>query len=603
MRVTKFRVENFRSIADSSWIPLSEDGISTIVGMNESGKSSVLEALACTLGAQTITARDIRFGCPDPEIHLEYLLTKIELSEICEKFPQPQNKLINEFFNNKHLSYRARFFWEKKENEFIGFVDRNLSELYEKLNQLPEAAKTDSSQVVESSPSEQLNDPAHTPALPVENTPNFEAELDIAINTIEPVFVLFSDDSGVLPDSIDVSDYKLKGIGAIGARNFLIVADIDLKKLVDGSDIERVNLLRRATKKITRDFGEFWSQNIGEAKKLELECEIQSKRTSSGDQAGAPYLTFWITDGVNRLHPSQRSKGLRWFLSFYLQLRASEVTKKKRLFLLDEPGANLHETAQTDVLRLINKISPSLDGLIYTTHSPHLVEPNQLHRILTVERATDSDESPSIIRSILKEASSCSGETLSPIYTRMGVDFWRQTVIQRKNNVLLEEPSGFFYLRAFWLLTKKSTSVSFIPCTGVNNIPQLAYMFSGWGLGFCVAVDDEPSGRGVYKELKDALFGGDDDAAKKRLYKFKDCAGIEDIFSISDFQKIVIHQIPENYPSTNSLYLKKNGGSKPLLACRFFLAVEKNEIQLSSFEQGTQEKILETVQAIENMLN
>lgn len=599
MRITKFRVQNFRSIADSGWIALSEDGINTIVGMNESGKSSLLEALASTLGSLVITSRDIRFGCPYPEVFLEYLLSADEINEIAKEFSQHDSTLIRNFFVTKKNIYSARFTWEKQGNEFVGFLNRELEELVEKLNKSKTIAKVDVITTTESPP-EQTVVAAITPS---DVALDLSELLDKSLESIEPVFVLFNDDSGVLPDTIDVPEYKLLGNGRVGARNFLTVANIDLKKLVDGTDSERVNLLRRATKKITKDFGDFWSQNIGEAKKLELECEIHSKRSSSGDQAGAPYLSFWITDGVNRLHPSQRSKGLRWFLSFYLQLRASEVTKKKRLFLLDEPGANLHETAQSDVLALINKISPSLAGLIYTTHSPHLVEPNQLHRILTVERATDSDESPSIIRNILRDASSCSGETLSPIYTRMGVDFWRQTVIQRNNNIILEEPSGFFYFRAFWLLTKSPEIVSFIPCTGVNNIPQLAYMFSGWGLGFCVAVDDEPSGRGVYKELKLKLFGDDEDTTKKRLYKINDCAGVEDIFSVADFQKIVLKSQPDNYPVKNSDYLKKNGGSKPLLACKFYLAVEKGEIQMNSFEQSTQDKITEVTNAIKLMLN
>lgn len=570
--------------------------------MNESGKSSLLEALACTLGSQNITDRDVRFGCADPEISLQFSMSTDEAIELCSEFQETQSVLIKKYLENQNRIYIARFYWLKTANGFEGYVDRSLEALWQLLNNSKKAGNPDDSSTV-ADDTAVTTEPEHSGETSVDlNDTNYETMLEDAFSRVEPAFVLFNDESGMLPDAIDVSDYKLKGDGIIGARNFLTVADIDLKKLVNGSDIERVNLLKRATKKITKDFGAFWSQNIGEAKKLELECEIQSKRTSSGDQAGAPYLTFWITDGVNRLHPSQRSKGLRWFLSFYLQLRASEVKKKRRLFLLDEPGANLHETAQSDVLRLINKISPSLDGLIYTTHSPHLVEPNQLHRILTVERATDSDESPSIIKSVLRNASSCSGETLSPIYTRMGVDFWRQTVIQRSNNVLLEEPSGFFYLRAFWLLAKKTSHVSFIPCTGVNNIPQLAYMFSGWGLGFCVAVDDESSGRGVYNELKVKLFGGDDELAGKRLYKFKDCAGIEDVFSTIDFQKFVIFETPNNYPSSNSAYLKKNGGSKPMLACRFFLSVEKNEIQINLFDQSTQDKIFEITNAIENML-
>lgn len=39
-----------------------------------------------------------------------------------------------------------------------------------------------------------------------------------------------------------------------------------------------------------------------------------------------------------------------------------------------------------------------------------------------------------------------------------------------------------------------------------------------------------------------------------------------------------------------------------MLACRFFLSVEKNEIQINLFDQSTQDKIFEITNAIENML-
>jgi ABC-type uncharacterized transport system ATPase subunit len=41
---------------------------------------------------------------------------------------------------------------------------------------------------------------------------------------------------------------------------------------------------------------------------------------------------------------------------FFLQLKASALLGKNNVFLLDEPGANLHEKAQSDVLSLIEKI-------------------------------------------------------------------------------------------------------------------------------------------------------------------------------------------------------------------------------------------------------
>ncbi len=605
MLLTKFRVQNFRSIEDSGWIPLSADGVTAIVGMNESGKTSLLEALACTLSDENIESTDLRFGCPKSEIHLEFELSSSDIGTLTTKFPPAQKQVVIDYFASRDHKLGLHFHWEVEDGAFKGYMDRKLEELHAKLEEskdnltrIGEVA----AQVVDAINTTEGRSSGNTESLK-NIVRNFVEEFDAALDNFEPTVVLFSDNTGLLPDSVDItSEWKLKGSGAIGARNFLTVAGIDLKKLVEGSDIDRVNLLKRATKQITQDFASFWSQNIGSGQGLQLECEIQSKRETSGPEAGKPYLSFWITDGVNRLHPSQRSKGLRWFLSFYLQLRASEKQRGNRIFLLDEPGANLHETAQGDVLKLINQISQNMVGLMYTTHSPHLIEPKKFHRIITVERATDSDESPSIIRNVLRDASSCASETLSPIYTKMGVDFWRQTVIDREGNVLLEEPSSYFYIKAFWLLKQSKKSASFIACTGVNNIPQMAYMFKGWGLGFSVVVDDESSGRSVFNELKKELFGNDDEESRKHLLKIPDCAGIEDVFSTEDFQKIVLTKQIENYPASNSKYMKTAGLSKPTLACKFFLAVESETVKLDMFDATTQGKISALVTAIEAML-
>jgi hypothetical protein len=45
MKLTAFRIKNFRSIMDTGWQSLSPDNITCLIGQNESGKTSVLEAL------------------------------------------------------------------------------------------------------------------------------------------------------------------------------------------------------------------------------------------------------------------------------------------------------------------------------------------------------------------------------------------------------------------------------------------------------------------------------------------------------------------------------------------------------------------------------
>ena len=45
MKLTAFRIRNFRSIVDTGWQSLSPDNITCLIGQNESGKTSILEGL------------------------------------------------------------------------------------------------------------------------------------------------------------------------------------------------------------------------------------------------------------------------------------------------------------------------------------------------------------------------------------------------------------------------------------------------------------------------------------------------------------------------------------------------------------------------------
>ncbi|RLD71124.1 MAG: hypothetical protein DRI98_06045, partial [Bacteroidetes bacterium] len=45
MHLVSFRIQNFRSIVDTGWHTLAHDNITSLIGQNESGKTSILEAL------------------------------------------------------------------------------------------------------------------------------------------------------------------------------------------------------------------------------------------------------------------------------------------------------------------------------------------------------------------------------------------------------------------------------------------------------------------------------------------------------------------------------------------------------------------------------
>src|SRR5690606_36906837 len=75
-----------------------------------------------------------------------------------------------------------------------------------------------------------------------------------------------------------------------------------------------------------------------------------------------------------------------WFFSFlvwFSQMKANYADKL--IVLLDEPGLTLHGKAQKDLLRYIReKLQPEYQ-VIYTTHSPFMLDIENIFSLRTVE--------------------------------------------------------------------------------------------------------------------------------------------------------------------------------------------------------------------------
>ena len=86
----------------------------------------------------------------------------------------------------------------------------------------------------------------------------------------------------------------------------------------------------------------------------------------------------------------ERSAGFIWFFSFLVWL--SHIRRDhgtEYVILLDEPGLGLHARAQMDMMRFIReKLLPAYQ-VIYTTHSPFMIDGQHLDGLRTVEDTSD----------------------------------------------------------------------------------------------------------------------------------------------------------------------------------------------------------------------
>jgi hypothetical protein len=628
MRLDSFRITNFRSIVDTGWCKFSHDGVTVLVGQNESGKTSVLEALAKTFAKVEISSEDLRTGAPLPEIWIRVEVTYPELEARLLKYTENIRSLIQNHLKDQHGIVGLRFFWNQdgeNKSAYLGTYDMEASDL---ANQLDSFVSTEAIQSTSDESAPKSTDAAEsginkpldsgtnvdkaesigsdstpTDVTPTPATPELSSsDFGEMVFDLGPKATLFQQQSGLLPDTIKITnEYKLQGEGAVAARNFLTVAKIDLQELVTSDIRTQRSLLKKANESISRDFGKFWTQAVGKIKRLDLECELGIHAADKGPDAGKPYLIFWIADGMNKLYPKQRSQGVRWFISFFLQLRASEMGAIRRIFLLDEPGANLHTKAQADVLRLIDKISKDIQ-IVYSTHSASMIEYEKLYRVLAVQREGDEDDSPSVIIHAHK-LGTASRDTLSPVLSAMGIDLSSQTVIRKNNNVILEEMSCFYYLTAFWRLAAEQREVHLIAATGIDNVEPLANMFRGWGLNFIVAVDDDNHGRKVYNTLKRYMYGDDEELAKQNMLKFPNCPGIEDAFSIADYKQLVLERPELEVAPSNSEFMKRSGISKHVTAYQFMTRVTEGKVAMDQFDQESRNKINLIVSEISKRLH
>jgi len=415
-----------------------------------------------------------------------------------------------------------------------------------------------------------------------------------------PVFELFEDFGSLLPNRIDMEDIisgneNVEGFKA--ARNFLSLANLDYSFFQQPSSRILKQKIENLNNTLTHNFHDFWQQSIGRNNKIHIQFELDHYNSTYEGKAGKPYLEFWIKDEGERLYPKQRSRGVRWFLSFYMELKASaNIADKQMVLLVDEPGVSLHARAQEDVLKVFEDIKDKIQ-IIYTTHSPHLVEINKLHRVLAVQRDDlDSVRSTTRILDPLK-LSSASPDTLTPLQSIMGNPMVGEGFSSKTINLIVNDTGSFYMLNAIILLMGFKGKVSVIPSTNVSSIPLLCNIMMGWGMEFAVLLFENSEEIKLAELLKDSVFRTDDNNKEIVIRMPGAFLNSEDILSTLDFKNHLI-ETREGVTVPNSVYIREKELPRNFILSRFLSNVKEGKIKVTDFDEET----LENFRMISDML-
>ena len=231
-------------------------------------------------------------------------------------------------------------------------------------------------------------------------------------------------------------------------------------------------------------------------------------------QADGDYFRIWVSDDRRTdvdIELESRSKGFQWFFSFYLVfLVESNEGHKDAMLLLDEPGLHLHPTAQQELLKFFEKLAVN-NPLVYTTHSPFLIDGERIHRVRPV---TEDDSGHSRIS---VDTWPQDRETIFPLQAAAGYAMVRG-LFQHKKNVLVEGMSDYLYLHALNLHCRAlgrqglPEDIYITPCGGAKLVSHIASLFLGQEVRPVVLLDGDDAGRARRDALMKQLYAGHEKA-------------------------------------------------------------------------------------------
>lgn len=279
------------------------------------------------------------------------------------------------------------------------------------------------------------------------------------------------------------------------------------------------HVMDRAGAAVTRLVFGRWNKIFGEdtkGKEITLNFDVvEGEKEGPGGQVIKTnehdvLASFQIRDGTRRFNINDRSLGFRWFFSFMLftQFRVSRSQPlRPLLFLFDEPASNLHAAAQQKLIESFPAIASDQHVLAYSTHSHYLIEPKWLEQTFIVSNNAD-DPSTSVVDSTTLDDESLDIKVQTYrqfVNDNPGKTSYFQPILDRlqvvpskfdidRPSIVLEGKSDYYIIRYAQVLHNKE-QLALLPGLGAGTLGALAALSTGWNLNFVFLLDSDAKGR------------------------------------------------------------------------------------------------------------
>lgn len=559
MKLDRFEIKNFRSIKDMTINIEERNGKKCIilVGKNEAGKSNILKAISAVFGQYEVSIKDQNKNATDDKYYIRAIF-KLEENDfnVLETglFEEYNIKDTNIFQNNLDI----RNFIKESFNEILLTIKIDDNEeprlkywSYKTLDKKYKILRSvyyeqNSKQITVSSKENSIGNELLINDLKniiFTNIENYIINIEELYNNM--IFWEYNDQY-LLPSSLNIEDFKNDPDICIPLKNIFYLNNItDIEQDIENASKKDKGLhgfLERISKEATKEFRKIWPDldNIefiirkdGE----EFDIRIKEKEFYSNED---------------------RSDGFKRFIAILLMLSIESRTQEadNRLILFDEPDAFLYPTSARFLKEELLKISEN-SIVIYSTHSPFMIDNECIERHLVIERKDDISEivlqgkSPFQEDELLKRA--------------IGSHIFES--IQSKNIIF----EGYMDYKIFKMFcnTNDFKNCGIVYMGGIKDVDMITTMMMLTGKKFLIISDSDETSKNKKKDFEE------------RFPEFKtnwieyDIAGTE-FKTIEDFysDKYVLNNL-----ESEKFDIKKYDNSKACMANINKIIKDKNKIK------------------------
>jgi len=409
MKLDRVEIKNFRSIQEVT-IEL-DPSCRVLVGINESGKSNILNALALLGDDRTpIRKNDLREALPDETpVNMSHVwfVFKFEKTESDKLLEVVSSKILASVKNPDVVSVEGKkmslkeFCATRSEGLYsVDILTEKKSFSYWRLGnkyELLDGWKKPTSACPKDFSVEARGQQCVLAGFSLIRAADFseipdghweDAKIEDLIATYSPAILEITkenlpdtlfweyDEKNLLPNSVKIAEFSAKPDSCEPLKNMFVLADVgDIKASIDearkGTDNQFQNYLNRVAKKTTNHFRGVWK----EYRNIEFSLQLNA------DQ---------IIPGVKEINVhdfARRSDGFKRFVTFLLMISVNVRTDNLRdtLLLIDEPDTSLHPSGarylRDELIRIAKK-----NYVVYSTHSIFMIDSGDISRHFIVKK-------------------------------------------------------------------------------------------------------------------------------------------------------------------------------------------------------------------------